>query len=166
MNESMKKKKIIFYLSSLTKGGAQRVIVNLTEFLIKKGYQVTVVTTVKEKTEYTLFPGAKRIISDLTPKETGSSRIKNFRARWLKLRRIFQTEQPDVIVSFIGKNNFMALLSSLGLKIPVITSVRGEPKEEYYNKTMRLLAKTLMGLSAGIVLQTPMAGEFFPGWMR
>lgn len=162
----MKKKRIVFYISSLAKAGAQRVILNLTESLLGKGHQITIVTTAKVENEYELPKGAGRIISDIQGDEITSNRIINLKNRFSKLRNIWKSEQPDVIVSFIGKNNFMAILTAWGLKIPVVTSVRGDPKEEYYNKIMEFLAKTLMGKAAGIILQTPDAREYFPKWMH
>lgn len=156
------KKKIIFYLSSLTKGGAQRVIINLTEALLEKDYEVTIVTTLKEEKEYDLPKGANRILSDLTREEITGSRVKNLKKRYDKLRKIWKKEKPDIIVSFIGKNNMMAILTSFGLKIPVAVSVRGEPTEEYYNQLLRFLAKYLFRLASGIILQTEESKHFFP----
>lgn len=160
------KKKIVFYTSSLAKGGAQRVIVNLAESLVKKGYPVTIVTTMKGEQEYVISEGIGRVYSDITEEEITSSRIKNFIGRFRKLRNIWVQEEAGIIVAFIGKNNFMALLTAFGLKIPVITSVRGEPREEYYNSLLRLLSKTLMGFSKGLILQTPDALKYFPRWMQ
>ena len=74
--------------------------------------------------------------------------------------------QPDVIVSFIGKNNIMALLTSLGMGIPVAVSVRGEPGEEYYNGMLRFLSRNLFRLADGVILQTKRCMEFFPQGIR
>ena len=158
----MKSKKIIFYISSLAKAGAQRVILNLTESLLEKGHQVTIVTTAIVENEYDLPLGANRVISDITGEEITSNRILNFKNRFLKLRSVWKQEQPDVIVSFIGKNNFMAILTAWGLKLPVLVSVRGEPMEEYYNQTLRMLAKYLFRVADGIILQTEDSKNFFP----
>lgn len=162
----MKSKKIMFYIGSLAKAGAQRVIINLTESFLAKGHQVTIVTTGIVENEYELPKGAGRIISDIQVEEITNSRMTNLKKRFCKLRNIWKSEKPDVIVSFIGKNNFMAILTAWGLKIPVVTSVRGDPKEEYYNKVMELLAKTLMGRATGIILQTPDAVNYFPMWIQ
>ena len=159
---SMKSKKVMFYFSSLSKGGSQRVILNLTESLLAKGYQVTIVTASVAENEYELPQSANRIISDITKEEETTSRILNLKNRFRKLRNIWKSEQPDVIVSFIGKNNFMSILTSRGLRIPVIVSVRAEPTIEYYNFWMRFLAKHLLGKAEGIVLQTEDSKLFFP----
>lgn len=162
----MKTKKFVFYVNSLIKAGAQRVIINLTESLLSKGHQVVIVTTTIYEPEYDLPAGAKRIFPDITKEEMSNSRILNFQRRFLKLRNVWKTEKPDVIVSFIGKYNFMAILTAWGLHIPVVASVRGEPREEYYNKMQEILAKTLMGKADGLVLQTPDAKAYFPKWIQ
>lgn len=160
------KKKVVFYIGDLGKGGAQRVIINLAQSLVKKGYPVTIVTIGALEQEYPLPDKVKRVYSELTEEELSENRIKNFVARVKKLRRIWKEENPGIIISFIGKNNFMALASTRGLFVPVITSVRGEPMEEYYNPILRFLSKTFMGLSTGLILQTPDAKEYFPKWMQ
>ena len=160
------KKKIVFYTGNLGKGGAQRVIINLSESLAKKGYPVTIVTIYSIDNEYPLPENVKRVYSDITEEEMSDNRFKNFIGRLRKLRRIWKEEEAGIIVSFIGKNNFMALLTSIGLKIPVITSVRGEPTEEYFTPALRFLSKTFLGLSSGIVLQTPDARAYFPKWIQ
>ena len=86
--------------------------------------------------------GIRRVISDLTPEEEGG-RIANLFRRYRKLRRIFREIHADVVLSTIGKNNFMALLANAFLPTKVVVSVVAEPTEEYPTKGMRLLAKTL-----------------------
>ena len=66
----------------------------------------------KKENEYPLPDGVKRVISDITEEEITGSRIVNFGRRFVKLRMIWKTERPDVILSFIGKNNMMAILTS------------------------------------------------------
>ena len=66
------KKKIVFYINNLGKGGTQRVIVNLAEYLVKKHYQVTIVTTTNMEHEYTISDNIKRVYSDITEEEITS----------------------------------------------------------------------------------------------
>lgn len=154
-------KTIAFYISSLRKGGAERVIVNLAEHFYKNGYRVVIVTTRKADSEYEVSDGIERRISEPTEEELQKGRIGNFKARILKLRNIWKTEKPDLIVSFIGKNNMMAILTSAFLRIPVVVSVRGNPPSEYYSKTLKLAADLLFPRAAGVVLQTKISKEFF-----
>lgn len=149
-------------ISSLNKGGSERVMTNLAEYFFSRGYRVTMVTQYQLDQEYRISPGIARILSDLTPEEEKSGRIANFLARFRKLRGIWKQERPDLILSFIGKNNIMAVLTSRFLGIPVVVSVRGEPKEEYPSRLMRLAAGATFRLAAGVVLQTQAGADFFP----
>lgn len=164
--DNQKQIHVAMLIGALTRGGTERVLVNLAEYLIQNGYLVTVVTQYQKEGEYSLNPAVKRILSDITDEETSSSRIVNFKRRFFKLRNIWKQERPDVILSFIGKNNMMAILTSRFLKIPVAVSVRGEPAMEYYNSWMRFMARHLFKLADGVILQTRQCYDFFPEAVR
>lgn len=157
----MKHRKIAFYIGSLDKGGAERVITNLAEYFFSKGYEVTMVTKMKEKEEYSLSAGITRIIADIT-KEEERGRIRNLFLRIRKLRRIIKEIHPDVVVSFIGKNNLMSIAATRGLGIPVVVSVRSNPSREIGCGVKRLLTLALFHMAEGIVLQTTEAKQYFP----
>ena len=159
-------KHIVLFISALRKGGAERVMVNLADYLHRNGVRVTLVTQYICEEEYTLPAGIPRILSEITPEEETGSRIGDFLARYRKLRRIFTELHPDCILSFIGKNNIMTLLCTRFTGIPAVVSVRGEPKSEYYNFPMRFLAKTLFACAAGVIVQTSAARDFFPPVIR
>lgn len=156
------KKRIAFYLGSLAQGGAERVVVNLSDYFVKNGYEVIIVTKLRDEPEYTPDPCVTRILADLTKEEMHNNRILDFYGRVRKLRSIWKRIKPQVIISFIGKNNIMSLLSSRFLNIPVILSVRSAPEREYPKGPARILAKLLFGMGDGIILQTPDAKGFFP----
>lgn len=166
MERQPSKRHIAMLIGALGRGGSERVLVNLSEYFVEQGYQVTMVTQHKREEEYPLNRQVKRVLSDISQQEEGKSRILNFIKRFRLLRRIWKEEKPDVILSFIGKNNIMALLTSRFLGIPVAVSVRGEPTEEYYNGILKLLARHLFILADGIILQTRRSMEFFPKAVR
>lgn len=151
---------IAFYIGSLSKGGAERVFVNLAEYFASRGYRVTMVTQYERENEYALPEGVNRVISDITAQEEGG-RIGNFFKRYAKLRRIFRKIGADVVLSTFGKNNLMAICSNFFLPTKVVVSVVAEPREEYPNGLMRFLAKTLFYFADGIVMQTTDAVCFF-----
>lgn len=161
-----KQKHIAMLIGALSKGGAERVLVNLADYFANKGYRVTMVTQYKKENEYPLNEKVKRVISDISEEETTKSRAVNFSRRFLKLRNIWKEEKPDVILSFIGKNNMMAIMTSRFLHIPVAVSVRAEPTEEYYNAWMRFMARHLFSKADGVILQTRRCFDFFPEKVR
>ena len=159
-------KSIAFYIGGLCIGGAERVICNLAEYFYSEGYRVTMVTKVRDEKEYELNPGIRRIIADITPEEETGSRIHNLCARINKLKRIWKEVKPDVIVSFIRKNNLMAIASAAPLGIPVVVSVRSAPERELKGFGFKTISFMLFRRAAGVVLQTREAYDFFPGYIR
>ena len=163
MKKNKAEKHIAFYIGSLHKGGAERVFVNLADFFRREGYQVTMVTQYRypDEEEYDLPQGIKRVLSDLTPEELNSNRIVNLYRRIHKLHQIWKTEKPDMVLSCIGKNNFMAIVTTMFTKTKPVVSVVGEAREEYPGRVMRMLANFLFPFAAGIVLQTERSKYFF-----
>lgn len=159
-------KKIVFYISSLERGGAERVFVNLAHDMYEHGYRVAVVTQYQGENEYELNEQIPRLLSDLTDDELHAGRIANFVARLKKLRKIFKEQSADLIMTCNGKSNMMALAASLGLHCRVVLSVIADPMMEYYTKAMRLIARTFFVMADGIVVQTEEVKNFFPPCIR
>ncbi|MDR2546860.1 MAG: glycosyltransferase [Lachnospiraceae bacterium] len=158
----MERVNIALYLHSLQKHGTQRVAVNLCTHLIDRGYKVTLVTQYQLSNEFDTPQGVKRIISDIDDEEISNSRVRNFRRRFMKLRRIWQTEKPDVILSFIGFNNIMAILTSRFLSTKVIVAMRCDPDTELPNWRMRFAARFLYRFADRVLLQVDANRDFFP----
>ena len=133
------RKTIAFYIGSLTRGGAEHVMVNLSSYFCARGYNVYLVTKLIEEPEYDVPEGVTRILADITKDEESDSRILNLYRRISKLRNIWKDIKPDIIISFIRKNNLMAIASSRGLRIPVAVSIRSDPAELYHFLCLGLL---------------------------
>ena len=161
MNEKNGQKKIAFYIGSLCKGGAERVFVNLAGYFREEGYRVIMVTQYQKEDEYILPDGIERFISDIGEEKVSASRVVNFFRRLNKLRAIWKEQEPDLVLSCIGKNNFMAVATTVGTKTKPVVSVVGEAREEYPSRGMRMLADLLFSHAAGIVLQTERSRSFF-----
>lgn len=159
-------KRIALFISSLQKGGSERVMVNLAEYFHARKYDVILVTQYKMETEYSISPEIRRVYSE--PDETllQGGRFGNFCARFGALRNIWKAYKPDVILAFLGKNNLMAVATAAFLPSKVAVSVRGDPTMEYEGKLMQLIAKVVFRFADGVVLQTEGARAFFPGSVR
>lgn len=136
-------------------------MVNLAEYLYKKQYEVILVTQYKREDEYEISPQIKRVYSEPNEEKLRGNRIQNFLVRFQTLRNIWKTYQPDIILSFLGKNNLMAIATSKLLPSKVVVSVRGEPTMEYEGKVMQLLAKSMFAFADGVILQTKQCVNFF-----
>lgn len=154
-------KHIAFYIGSLHKGGAERVFVNLAEYFTKEGYRVTMVTQYRKEDEYSLPEGIARVISEIDEKEITGSRGVNFCRRLKKLHLIWKKYDPDLVLSCIGKNNFMTVVTTMGTRTRPVVSVVGEAREEYPGRVMPMLANLLFPFAAGVILQTERSRNFF-----
>ncbi|MBD5531491.1 MAG: glycosyltransferase family 4 protein [Lachnospiraceae bacterium] len=154
-----REKTIAFYISSLTAGGAERVISNLANEFAAQGYEVFMLTDSMEDKEYHRLDGRVRRV--VLPKSEENGRIANAIGRIQKLRSAVKETRASVLVSFIGKSNIRAVLATRFLKTGVVVSVRSAPAREYPTRLMRMLAKVLFRMADGIVFQTEEARQFF-----
>lgn len=109
--------------------------------------------------------GIKRVFTAL-PLNDRSGRIANFIKREKILKDTWKQLHPDVILSFLGKNNIMAIKSARGLGIPVVVSVRSNPSREYGTKSLNLSMRHYFKKAAGVVVQTTEAAEYFDSRVR
>ncbi|MDE6918033.1 MAG: glycosyltransferase [Lachnospiraceae bacterium] len=159
-------KRIVLFISSLQKGGSERVMVNLAEYFHAQRYDVILVTQYRRENEYHVSPEIRRVCSEPDESMLQGGRIKNFIVRFSALRDIWKAYKPDVILSFLGKNNLMAVMTAAFLPSKVVVSVRGEPTMEYEGRLMRTIARLVFRFADGVVLQTERAGAFFPRSVR
>lgn len=104
--------------------------------------------------------GIDRIFSDID--DSGLSRLGAFKKRFDTLKNIWKDIKPDLILSFIGKNNLMAIMTAKSLHIPVVVSVRAKFEMEYPSKAMRLAMRYTFPKAAGVVLQSRGASMQLP----
>ncbi|MCR5304310.1 MAG: glycosyltransferase [Lachnospiraceae bacterium] len=154
------------YIGSLSRGGAERVMCTLAEHLTGRGHSVVIATIFRSENEYTLPDNVKRVFTEPDPSMLPGSRPGNLKARVEYLKKTFKDEAPDVVLSFMGKNNIMALKVCTALKIPCVVSVRALPELEYYNLPMRLSARFLFPKASAVVFQTERASLFFSSSVR
>lgn len=154
--------RIALYTSKMNDGGAERTMANIANYMVSCGHEVIVVTTYLNDDEYELDNRIKRVISEPAADMLQGNRVHNFISRFTTLRNVWKTEKPDVIFSYLGKNNLMAVGTSRGLRVSTAVGVVATPSEEYYTKMQAFLAKFLFRYADGVVLQTKASMDFFP----
>lgn len=158
----MKKRRILFHINSLGKGGAERVLTVLARYFAKDGYEVCIVTLWRAENEYEIPEGVKRI--NLGDDKSAGGRLALAVKRFTDLRGIIKKENPDIVLSFCMKANFRSVFSMLGMRIPLLISVRSDPQIDY--APHRLLTKWMERKAAGCVFQTEDAQAFFGKRLR
>lgn len=123
--------KILFHLNCLEQGGAERVVSNLANQFAKENYEVIVATEWQGENEFALDDRVRRIHVGLKEQDEGKNRIAKILLRVLYLRRLIKEEKPDVTIAFAHKANYRALMATVGMKTPVMISVRTDPVGHY-----------------------------------
>jgi glycosyltransferase involved in cell wall biosynthesis len=123
---------ILFYISSLSFGGAERVTATLANYWAEKGWRVTVVTLAAQSEGfYQLHPAVTHIALNLSGANSQplAAPIKNLR-RVLALRRVLRRVQPDVALGMMDSSNVQLALASYGLRgLVTIGSERIHPPQ-------------------------------------
>ncbi len=154
--------KVLFHIYSLGKGGAERVVTTLAGEMARRGMDVIIATLSEEKEEYPLPEGVRRINVGLSEKENKKGKLSRMRLRISRLKNCLAKERPDVVYAFMQTANYRAIMAAKSLRIPVIISVRSDPKVDYASKKQKMLSSMLYKKAAGAVFQTAGARDFFP----
>ena len=159
MNKAIKK--IMFHINSLGKGGAERVVSLLSGEFVKDDIQVIIATEWVEAEEYPISEQIRRIHVGLDEKQEKASSLAKQWYRVANLRKAIKEEKPDMVLSFCIKANYRATMATTGMKVPVITSVRSDPKIDYVGKKNAIVNKLFFNKAEGCVFQTEEAQSFF-----
>jgi glycosyltransferase involved in cell wall biosynthesis len=146
---------ILFLVSSMEGGGAERVAATLVNAWTARGDQVTLMPTFSGRGDcfYELSPDVRLIyLADLVASRA-RTRI-NQLARLHALRRFITSEHPDVIVSFLSNVNVAAVIASMGLGIPVIICERVDPFVMPTPRGLRLACRFSYPFANVLMVQT------------
>lgn len=141
--------KIVFFIGSMGRGGAERVISILANHYAQKNWQVEIVLLLVNKVSYDLDRRIK--IVDLSKK---GSYFKNLFYWIFNIRKYINKEKPDRIVSFIGRINYLVLTATIGTNVPIVVSERNDPKHDGRGKFLQFYGNLCYKLADAIIFQT------------
>jgi GalNAc-alpha-(1->4)-GalNAc-alpha-(1->3)-diNAcBac-PP-undecaprenol alpha-1,4-N-acetyl-D-galactosaminyltransferase len=149
--------RLTLVISSLERGGAERILSVLAGAWVERGIQVSLVTfDDKDEPAYPLHPGIT-MRSLRVPNETARNFVyavyPNLR-RIVRLRDHIRQSRPDIVISFLDFPNVITLLATLGFGIPVIVSERANPEHVYLKPIWQYLRRLLYPYAAALVCQT------------
>ena len=175
--------KCLFYIYSLNKGGAERVLLTLADrFRLEPDMEVVILTDTRDEREYDCPDSLRRIIlseymaegpaGGLTALRRLLYRIPRY-GRQLALMDVFKKEQPDRIIAFMIPGAVRAIKASRMIRerdssrpeahIPVVSCVRYDPYEAYGQPKARRKLLSVLKHSYRIVCQTEDQKSFFEG---
>lgn len=155
-------RRIVFLCHGAGNGGAERVIVRLSEEFVVRGYEVLLVTTNASHNDYAISAGVKRevILADQ------GCRLLRTITRIARLRSILLDFRPFCIVSFSAISNIQSIISTCGISCGVVVSERTDPSKYPLTRFGRLCRNFLYRFADRIVFQTPDAMSYFNRLIR
>ena len=152
----------MFYINSIDKGGAERVITNLANYFSENNDVILVVTN-QSKVNYVIDKKVKFISLKSNKFINKISKISI--TKYVSLKNVIKKEKPDIAISFLPEASFriasLKRFSKCMKNIPLIVSIRNNPYVEYKSKLVNKLMRFLYKKIDGLVLQTPDCLEYF-----
>ena len=122
--------KLTMVISSLSSGGAERVMSQMANYWAEKGWEITILTFA-DGGESPFFELHPKVIHRSLPFEPFSySSIRNTvnsLKQLLVLRRTIGESTPHVLISFMEKTNILVLWATSGMDFPVVISEHNLP---------------------------------------
>ncbi|MBE7053783.1 MAG: glycosyltransferase family 4 protein [Ruminococcaceae bacterium] len=157
MGESMK---ILFVISCLSYGGAEKNLMLVANHFNEIGHSVAICNFNERET-------MQQVNENIKYYENTEVYEKKGKFAWVGLRKMqydflkstCKDFKPDVIISFLGIPNFLSVICGKSLKTPVIISERADP----YRSTSKLdkIMHFMFNKADGAVFQSYGAQEFY-----
>lgn len=147
--------RILFLVSSLESGGAERVATTLCNAWVARGDSVTLVPTFwgGGTSFYPLHDGVDLLYLSQLLSES-SSLGKRHIARLTALRQLIREKCPDVVVSFLPNVNIAALAATAFSDVPCIVCERSDPAVQPIGWTWRVACNLLYRYADLVSVQT------------
>ena len=154
--------KLLFFIHSLSSGGAERVMVTLANYWAAEGWEVIIATiTGEDRDFYPLHPAVRRIAFCLDgASQSGLEAIANNWRRIRALRKVLGTEQPSIAIAFMPTANALLVLAATGKGIPTIGSERVHPPCMPLGGMWERVRQYTYGRLTTIVVQTELSAQW------
>lgn len=149
--------KIMFVIGQLSNGGAERVVSVLANSFADKGFDVSVVTLIKDEVAYEL----DKKVNYINIHTAFQNKLLRIASRTSGLRKTIKNIAPDVIIAFTTEINLYAIVANKFSEIPLIISERNDPYRDPPQKIVRKLRDAMYRNADGFVFQTPDAKAYF-----
>jgi len=149
---------ITFITSTLTSGGAERVISLLANEFARKGHAVQMICLTNLKSDY--YKLDERVSLIHAEDIAGHNLLK----RLLWLRKYIVESRTDCVVAFMEAVYEFVLMALLGTKVPVISSERKDPST--LGPSRKFLRWILLPTAAAHVVQTKKIKDYYNSYVK
>jgi len=147
-------KNLCFITTSLAQGGLENAVTVMANEMSRKGNQVSIISFYNNPVFYDINPNITLIFPSF--KRNEYSTLGYYFRILLYVRSTIKKIQPAVIISYGDYINFISILASTSLKIPIYVSDRSSPSKKF-PFYVKILRKLLYYKSTGIIAQTERA---------
>ena len=112
--------KIVFVISSLDIGGAEKILTTLANHFDNIGHNITIIMTSSNKPYFRLNSTINLVSIDTK----SSNRVNNILLLISSLKREILLSEADIVISFMSEMNILALIASRLASKPIIVSER------------------------------------------
>jgi len=156
--------RILFLVSSMQGGGAERVAALLSNHWVAHGHEVILMPTFSGRGEC-LYPLDERVRLEYLADRVGTTRKTPWSIvrRLLAMRSMVHEWRPDGVVSFLPHVNVAAILAAWGLKVPVMVSERIYPPAMPLRPVWPRLRRWTYPWAATVVMQTRRGADWLAG---
>src|SRR4051812_32776329 len=148
--------KVALVISSLSTGGAERVLSSLASYWAARGEEVTVITIDSDATDaYPLDSRVRRLALGMRADSRGLVRALVNNARRINaLRAAIKSTAADAVVAFGEFTNVLVLIATRASKLRCIVSERTDPRHHRVGITWRVLRRLTYPFADALVVQT------------
>lgn len=133
--------KILFVITGLGVGGAERLVVNLADKVVSRGHQVMIVSLTGPTRFRPVDPGIRIVALEMVKSSVGFVRA------YIALRQLIREFSPDVIHSHMIHSNLLARLVRLSIHLPRLVCTAHNTNE---GGRLRMLAYRLTNFLADV----------------
>ncbi|KRA83599.1 glycosyltransferase family 4 protein [Altererythrobacter sp. Root672] len=146
--------------SGLGAGGAERVIAQLAAHWCDTPYRLSIITF--DHAEDAVFhPLPSNVAVERLGDTTGSGLTGAIR-KTFALRKALRRDPPDLLISFLTKNNLLAAIASIGLPTGLVCCERNNPERQKVHPLWNFLLPAAYRRADAIVCQTEGVKRCFP----
>lgn len=157
--------RITLIISSLTTGGAERVMTTMANAWVARGRTVSMVTLTGPDMApfYPLDPAINLIpLGQAAPSRTPIDAARANTHRLIALRDAITRTDPDIVISFLDTTNIRTLLATVGLSVPVIVAEHTDPGLKQMPRVWSGLRRATYPRARQVVVLSHSAREYFP----
>jgi glycosyltransferase involved in cell wall biosynthesis len=154
--------RLLVFIHSLGRGGAERVTANLANHLAEEGWAITIATLAGSAQDcYELHPSVRRVVLDLAAESSNPlMAVANNLRRIRAMRRVLRELKPDAALGMMNTAAALLGIAARGLDVVTIGAERANPSTAPLGRAWSWLRRAGFRRLQAVVALTPEAARW------